>query len=174
MTTFLDYNLSNDLMKSLKNLKFHKPTEIQEKTIPIALNHNDVLASAEDAAKSIGVDVGSIAKSLVFRIGGKPVMALISGNSRCNIKTLHTVFGLSKPAKSVDAAFVKKYTGFSIGGVAPVAHLHQIPIAIDVNLGRFSTIYAAAGHPHCVFSTNLTELRHLTRGVLSDKIGLNN
>ena len=47
MTTFLDYNLSNDLMKSLKNLKFHKPTEIQEKTIPIALNHNDVLASAE-------------------------------------------------------------------------------------------------------------------------------
>ena len=47
MTTFLDYNLSNDLIKSLKNLKFHKPTEIQEKTIPIALNHNDVLASAE-------------------------------------------------------------------------------------------------------------------------------
>ena len=128
--------------------------------------------SAEDAAKSIGVDVGSIVKSLVFSIDGKPAMALISGNSMCNIQKLHTIFGLNNPAQSVDAAFVKKYTGFSIGGVAPVAHLHQIPIVIDTNLGHFPTIYAAAGHPHCVFSTNLRELRCLTGGLLSDRIVL--
>ena len=61
-------------------------------------------------------------------------------------------------------------TGFAIGGVAPVAHETKLPVAIDASLGRFETVYAAAGHPHCVFATTLGELERLTGGTVSADI----
>jgi prolyl-tRNA editing enzyme YbaK/EbsC (Cys-tRNA(Pro) deacylase) len=66
---------------------------------------------------------------------------------------------------------VRDATGFAIGGVAPVAHEQKLPLVIDASLARFDTIYAAAGHPYCVFATTTAELARLTGGALREDIG---
>ncbi|MBT6441126.1 MAG: YbaK/EbsC family protein, partial [Alphaproteobacteria bacterium] len=114
--------------------------------------------SAADAAASIGTELGSIVKSLVFAIGGQPVMALIAGDRQCDTKALPAALGLEGKAKRPDADVVREATGFAIGGVAPVAHTTPVPVVIDESLGRFTTVYAAAGHPYCVFATTMDEL----------------
>jgi len=126
--------------------------------------------SAEDAARSIGTPLGSIVKSLVFTIGGHPVMALVAGDRRCDVGALPAALGLSGSAKRADADVVRAATGFAIGGVAPIGHLSVLPIAIDASLARFDTVYAAAGHPHCVFPTTCDELVRLTGGRLVEGI----
>ena len=110
--------------------------------------------SAEDAAASIGTPLGSIVKSLVFTVGGAPVMALVAGDRRCDTKALAGALGREGRVRRADADAVRDATGFAIGGVAPVAHETKLPVAIDASLG-FETVYAAAGHPHCVFATTL-------------------
>ena len=127
--------------------------------------------TAQDAADSIGCELGAIVKSLVFAIAGQPVMALISGDRQCDTKALGPALGLQGKCKRADADLVRAATGFAIGGVSPVAHPRPLPIAMDEGLGRFAKIYAAAGHPHCVFATTLVELRALTQGILSADIG---
>ncbi len=124
----------------------------------------DIARSAEDAARAIGTALGSIVKSLVFMVDGQAVMALIAGDRRCDIAALPAALGLTGKAKRADAEIVRAATGFAIGGVAPVGHVNQLPIAIDSSLRRFDAIYAAAGHPHCVFPTSVDELRRLTGG----------
>lgn len=123
--------------------------------------------SAEDAAAAIGAPLGAIVKSLVFVVGEQPVMALVSGDRRCREKALPKVLGLQGRARRADAEAVRTATGFAIGGVAPVGLGRPLPVAIDAALGRFETVYAAAGHPHCVFATRLAELARLTGGVIS-------
>lgn len=132
---------------------------------------NDTARSAQDAADSIGTELGSIVKSLVFAVAGKPVMALVAGDRRCDTKALAAALGLDGKVKRADADLVREATGFAIGGVAPVAHERDLPIAIDASLGRFETVYAAAGHPYCVFATSLAELARLTGGEVSEDIG---
>lgn len=126
--------------------------------------------SAAEAAESLGVPLGAIVKSLVFTVGGVPVMALVAGDRRCLQKALPEVLGMEGKVDRADADTVRRATGFAIGGVAPVAHAEVLPIAIDASLGRFETVYAAAGHPHCVFPTTLAELRRITPGLVSDAI----
>jgi prolyl-tRNA editing enzyme YbaK/EbsC (Cys-tRNA(Pro) deacylase) len=126
--------------------------------------------SAADAAASIGTELGSIVKSLVFAIGGQPVMALIAGDRQCDTKALPAALGLEGKAKRPDADVVREATGFAIGGVAPVAHTTPVPVVIDESLGRFTTVYAAAGHPYCVFATTMDELVSLTGGTVSGTI----
>ena len=67
---------------------------------------------------------------------------------------------------------MREATGFAIGGVAPVGHATRLPVAIDASLRRFGTVYAAAGHPHCVFPVSVAELVRLTGGTESDAIGM--
>lgn len=126
--------------------------------------------SAQEAADSIGCELGAIVKSLVFEVGGKPVMALVAGDRRCHEKALPAALGLQGKAKRASAEVVRQATGFAIGGVAPVGHPAPLPVAIDASLGRFDAIYAAAGHPHCVFETTPDQLQRLTGGVVSDGI----
>ncbi len=132
--------------------------------------------SAEDAARSIGTELGSIVKTLVFVVGDRPVMALVSGDRRCREKALPGALSLEGRVKRADADAVRAATGFAIGGVAPIGlrqdgGLEQpVPVAIDAGLKRFATIYAAAGHPHCVFATTTAELVRLTGGIVSDAI----
>ena len=128
--------------------------------------------SAEDAAQSIGTPLGSIVKSLVFTVAGSPVMALVAGDKRCDSKALGRALGREGKVRRADADAVRAATGFSIGGVAPLAHETPLPVAIDASLGRFQTVYAAAGHPHCVFATTLGELERLTGGTVSADITL--
>ena len=126
--------------------------------------------TADDAARSLGVAVGAIVKSLVFTIDGDPVMALVAGDRRCDSKALGPAFGRSGLVLRADAERARQATGFVIGGVAPLAHPAPLPTAIDDSLGRFETVYAAAGHPHCVFPTTMLELSLLTGGAVTKGI----
>jgi prolyl-tRNA editing enzyme YbaK/EbsC (Cys-tRNA(Pro) deacylase) len=122
--------------------------------------------SAEDAAAALGTELGAIVKSLVFTIDGEPVMVLVSGDRRCDIKALPQAFGRTGLVMRPDADRGREATGFSIGGVAPLGHPTALATAIDDSLGRFDSVYAAAGHPHCVFETSLLELSLLTGGAV--------
>jgi prolyl-tRNA editing enzyme YbaK/EbsC (Cys-tRNA(Pro) deacylase) len=126
--------------------------------------------TAEDAARSLGVAVGAIVKSLLFTIDGDPVLALVAGDRRCDTRALAPAFGRSGLVLRADAERVRQATGFVIGGVAPLGHPAPLPTAIDDSLGRFETIYAAAGHPHCVFATTILELSLLTGGAVTKGI----
>lgn len=114
--------------------------------------------------------VGAIVKSLVFAVDGQPVLALVAGDRRCRTASLAAVLGLTGRAERATAELVRKATGFAIGGIPPFGHNSQLPTAIDVSLGRFTTVYAAAGHPFCVFPTSLAELLRLTGGTPSETI----
>ena len=133
---------------------------------------NDTARSAEDAAASIGTPLGSIVKSLVFTVAGAPVMALVAGDRRCDPKALGRALCREGKVRRADADAVRAATGFSIGGVAPLAHETPLPVAIDASLGRFETVYAAAGHPHCVFATTVSELERLTGGTVTPEIAV--
>jgi len=126
--------------------------------------------TAEDAANSLNCELGAIVKSLVFRVDSQPVMALVAGDRRCNTTALPIALGLEGKAKRADADMVQAATGFTIGGVAPVGFPAPLPLVIDASLARFEAIYAAAGHPHCVFGTTLAELERLTGGLVDGVI----
>ncbi|MBT3536437.1 MAG: YbaK/EbsC family protein, partial [Rhodospirillaceae bacterium] len=85
-------------------------------------------------------------------------------------KTLPGALDMSGKCKRADADLVRAATGFAIGGVAPLGHPRPLATAVDASLGRFDTLYAAAGHPYCVFPTTLEELVRLTDGKLSGQI----
>ncbi len=133
---------------------------------------SETARSAQDAADSIGCDLGAIVKSLVFAINGRAVMALVAGDRQCDTAALPAILGLEGKCKRADADLVREATGFAIGGVAPVGHATRLPVAIDASLRRFGTVYAAAGHPHCVFPVSVAELVRLTGGTESDAIGM--
>ena len=128
--------------------------------------------TATDAAAACGVPVGAIVKSLVFDLGGTLVLALVAGDRRCDTAALPGILGLPGTAGRCDADRVRAVTGFAIGGVAPIGHLTALPTAIDASLARFPRLFAAAGHPYCVFATDLTELRALTGGAVSDRLAV--
>ncbi len=132
----------------------------------------DTARSAQDAAESVGVELGAIVKSLVFAIDGRAVMALVAGDRRCDTAALARALGLDGKVGRADADMVRAATGFTIGGVPPVAHAAPLPTAIDASLGQFETVYAAAGHPHCVFATSVDELVRLTGAPLAEGIGV--
>ena len=130
--------------------------------------------TAEDAAKAVGTELGSIVKSLVFMIGDQPVMALVAGDHMCKPDALPRALALDEAyeqagnkVKRGNAAQVRAATGFTIGGVSPVGLKSELPTVIDVSLKRFETVYAAAGHPHCVFPTTVADLKRLTGGIVS-------
>ena len=119
--------------------------------------------TAQDAATALGCNVGAIVKSLLFRTGDNFVLCLVSGDKRCSLNKLKKIID----EKDISMAYpddVKKITGYTIGGVSPVGHLNKVKIYIDNNLERFTTIFAAAGHPNCVFKIDFTQLKKLTTG----------
>ena len=123
--------------------------------------------TAEAAASALGTELGAIVKSLVFTIDGEAVMTLIAGDRRCDTKALPQAFGRTGLVMRPDADRVREVTGFAIGGVAPLGHPQPVATVIDDSLGRFETIYAAAGHPCCVFPTTALELSLLTGGAMA-------
>lgn len=128
--------------------------------------------SAQDAAESIGCPLGAIVKSLVFLIDAEPVMALVAGDRRCDPGALAAALGRAGQVSRADADSVRAATGFAIGGVAPIAHPAPLATAIDESLGRFSKVFAAAGHPHCVFASTLEELQRLSGGRIVSGLGV--
>ncbi len=123
--------------------------------------------TAQLAAEAIGTELGSIVKSLVFLADGKPALVLVAGDRRADTKKLAQVLE-AKKVKIADADTVRAETGFAIGGVPPVGHQTPLPTLIDQSLGRFETIYAAAGSPHAVFPIAYDMLLGVTAGQVAD------
>ena len=119
--------------------------------------------TAQDAANSLKCEVGAIVKSLLFRTENSFLICLIAGDKRCSLNKLKKTLQ-KKDVSMANADEVKKKTGFSIGGVAPVAHTINLDIFIDKSLNRFPYIFAAAGHPNCVFRITYVELIKITKG----------
>jgi prolyl-tRNA editing enzyme YbaK/EbsC (Cys-tRNA(Pro) deacylase) len=126
--------------------------------------------SAEDAAQAIGCQLGQIVKSLVFVIDGAPALALVAGDRRCRPPQLASALVRDGKVGRADADLVKAVTGFSIGGVPPFGHVTPLPAAIDSSLWRYPVVYAAAGHPHCVFPAGPDELATMAGAVRSDDL----
>ena len=125
--------------------------------------------TAQDAATALGCDVGAIIKSLLFKTEDSFILCLVSGDKRCSLNKLKKI----KNKKDVSMASpedVKTQTGFTIGGVSPVGHLEKIEIIIDNSLERFNKLFAAAGHPNCVFKINFKDIQKITNGKVEDII----
>jgi len=120
--------------------------------------------TAQDAASSLKCEVGAIVKSLLFRTDDRFLICLISGDRRCSLNKLKKILG-KKDVSMANADEVKKNTGFSIGGVSPIAHVKKLDVLIDKSLNRFENIYAAAGHPNCVFKITFSQLVEITNGL---------
>ncbi|WCM92668.1 YbaK/EbsC family protein [Acidovorax sp. NCPPB 2350] len=125
--------------------------------------------TAQEAADALGIAVGQIAKSIIFRRKSDDVAVLVvtSGDRRVDEKKVEAHVGKVGRA---DADFVKARTGFSIGGVSPVAHAHPPVTLIDRELFRFDEIWAAAGHPHGVFALRPKDLEALTGAPVVDVV----
>ena len=119
--------------------------------------------TAKDAANSLKCEVGAIVKSLLFKAESSFIICLIAGDRRCSLNKLKKILQ-KKDVSMANAEEVKKKTGFSIGGVAPVAHISILNILVDKSLSRFPYIFAAAGHPNCVFKINYDQLIKITNG----------
>ncbi len=126
--------------------------------LPVMLD--DAARTAQQAADALGIVVGQIAKSIIFRRKADDVAVLVvtSGDRRVDEKKVEALVGKIGRA---DVDFVKAKTGFSIGGVAPLAHTQAPLTLIDRELFRFGEIWAAAGHPHAVFKLTPQELARL-------------
>jgi prolyl-tRNA editing enzyme YbaK/EbsC (Cys-tRNA(Pro) deacylase) len=118
--------------------------------------------TAAEAAAAVGCEVGQIVKSLVFSLGGRPLLVLTSGVNRVDEAAVATVAGGT--LEKADADFVRAHTGFAIGGVAPVGHTSEIATLIDEDLMRWPRVWAAGGHPNTVFSVAPQELARITAG----------
>jgi prolyl-tRNA editing enzyme YbaK/EbsC (Cys-tRNA(Pro) deacylase) len=125
--------------------------------------------TSQEAADALGVQVGQIAKSVIFRrkADGAAVLVVTSGDRRVDEKKVAALVG---PVGRADADFVKAATGFSIGGVAPLAHAAPPVTLIDRDLFRFDVIWAAAGHPNGVFELTPAQLGTLTGAPVADVV----
>jgi prolyl-tRNA editing enzyme YbaK/EbsC (Cys-tRNA(Pro) deacylase) len=129
----------------------------------------DAVRTAQQAADALGIAVGQIAKSIIFRrkSDDTAVLVITSGDRRVDEKKVDAIVGKTGRA---DAEFVKSRTGYSIGGVSPVAHVQAPVTLIDRELFRFTEIWAAAGHPHGVFKLCPHDLERLTGAPVADVV----
>ena len=123
--------------------------------------------TALEAASSLGCEVGAIVKSLLFKTEKKFTLFLVSGDKKVSLNKIKKILNI-KDASMASADEVKNITGYTIGGVSPVGHLNKVEIFIDNSLDRFRNLYAAAGHPNCVFKINFKDLKKITGGYLKD------
>lgn len=124
--------------------------------------------TAQDAASALGIEVGQIASSLIFKTPDEKVLLIItSGRHRVDTHLVAKNLGYSE-LNRVDAAFVKEFSGFSIGGVSPIGWINPPDITlIDNALAEYDVAWAAAGHPHGVFPTSFSELQRVTSATAS-------
>ncbi len=123
--------------------------------------------TAKDAATSLSCDVGAIVKSLLFKTENTYTLFLVAGDKKASLNKIKKTLNI-KDACMASADEVKDITGFTIGGVSPVAHLNKINIFIDKSLERFVDLYAAAGHPNCVFKIDYSNLKKITQGLIKE------
>ena len=150
-----------------------EPVQRAEKSIKEYNNEMSVIVldssakTAIEAASSLGCEVGAIVKSLLFKTENTFTLFLVSGDKKASLNKIKKTLNI-KDASMASPDDVKNITGYTIGGVSPVGHLNKIEIFIDHSLARFENLYAAAGHPNCVFKTNFDDLQKITNGFVKD------
>ena len=132
---------------------------------------SDSARTALDAANALGIEVGQVASSIVFKLpSGNPLLVITSGRHRVDTDLVAKNLGVEKLHRA-DADFVKNASGFSIGGVSPVGWVNKPEIIlIDQALNDYGVAWAAAGHPHSVYPTSFEELARVT-GAMSMVVG---
>jgi Cys-tRNA(Pro) deacylase len=128
------------------------------------IEHAESTRTAQEAAERVGVTLGQIVKSLIFKgkTSGKPILVLTSGANRVNEKRIKEYAG--EKIERADADFVRAVTGYAIGGVPPIAHLQPMETYLDVDLMQYDIIWAAAGTPKAVFELTPDDLEKMTKG----------
>ena len=125
--------------------------------------------TALEAANSLNCDVGAIVKSLLFKTDNRYALFLVAGDKKASLKKIKKNIKFSDVSMA-SADEVKTITGYTIGGVSPVGHIKNIDIYIDNSLERFDYLFAAAGHPNCIFKISFSDLKKITKGVIKDII----
>ena len=123
--------------------------------------------TALEAARSLDCEVGAIVKSLLFKTEKTFTLCLVAGDKKASLSKIKKELNI-KDASMASAEEVKDITGFTIGGVAPIGHLKKINILIDNSLKRFNSLFAAAGHPNCVFKTIFYDLQKISNGSIKE------
>jgi len=160
--------LKNELIRKIPVKRVEKFLKDFDKSLEVIVLENSA-RTAHDAATALGCDVGAIVKSLLFKTEDSFTLCLVSGDKRCSLAKLKKI----KNKKNISMASpeeVKTQTGYTIGGVSPVAHLNKVEIFIDKSLDRFIDLFAAAGHPNCVFKIDFINIKKITNGKIEDII----
>ena len=123
--------------------------------------------TALEAAESLDCEVGAIVKSLLFKTENTFILCLIAGDKKASLIKIKKELNI-KDCSMASAVEVKDVTGYTIGGVSPLGHINKIEIYIDKSLERFNALFAAAGHPNCVFKTNYKDLQKITNGSIKE------
>jgi len=126
-------------------------------------------STCELAAAALGVEVGQIAKTLVFLADDRPVLVVASGDNKIKSGKLKRRLGVSK-VRMADPETVKRVTGYSVGGVCPVALPERLTVLLDDSMYRFPVVYAAAGTPHSALPVNMEQLEAITGGEWADLV----
>tara|TARA_B100000902_G_C27060523_1_gene788879 strand:- start:381 stop:860 length:480 start_codon:yes stop_codon:yes gene_type:complete len=128
---------------------------------------NSSARTALEAASSLGCEVGAIIKSLLLKTENSFTLCLVAGDKKASLNKIKKTLNI-KDSSMASADDVKNITGFTIGGVSPIGHLNEVNILIDNSLERFISLYAAAGHPNCVFKINFINLQKITNGSINE------
>ena len=151
----MDHLLNNEPVKraqeALKKFDNSLNVQVLEKTA----------RTAQDASLALGCEVGAIVKSLLFRAENSFILCLVSGDKKCSLNKLKKITQKNDLCMASPEQ-VKTQTGYTIGGVSPVGLLNDIEIFMDNSLERFNKLYAAAGHPNCIFEINFKKLNEIT------------
>ena len=137
--------------------------EFDEKLSVISLTES--ARTAKEAASSLGCEEGAIVKSLLFKTNEDFILSLVAGDKKASLNKLKKLLN-SKDVSMASAEEVKKITGYTIGGVSPVGLLNKVDVLLDDSLERFESLFAAAGHPKCVFKINFIDLQKITKGLV--------
>ena len=125
--------------------------------------------TALEAASSLGCEVGAIIKSLLFKTEQNYTLCLVAGDKKASLNKIKKILKI-KNASLASSDDVKDVTGFTIGGVSPIGHLNDTKILIDSSLKRFNYLFAAAGHPNCVFKITFKDLNTITKGSIEELV----
>ena len=153
--------LNKEPVKRVENIL--KEFDVTQKVIIL----DSSARTALEAASSLGCEVGAIVKSLLFKTKNSFILCLVAGDKKASFNKIKKTLNI-KDVSMAAAEDVKTITGFSIGGVSPIGHLKKIDIFIDNSLERFTSLFAAAGHPNCVFKIDFKNLQKITDGSIKE------
>ena len=156
-------------------LLFKEPVQRVEKQLKKFYPKQEIIVldssarTALEAASSLGCEVGAIIKSLLFKTEQNHTLCLIAGDKKASLIKIKKILKI-KNASLASPDDVKDVTGFTIGGVSPIGHLNNIKILIDSSLNRFNYLFAAAGHPNCVFKITFKDINTITKGSIEELV----